>query len=697
AVALAAGLTALLPAGATAVPPTTSPVNVLVLQSDGITGLAGVDINYTSENGSTLDFGTTDANGHVGVKLEDGQTYTFTASYNGTSDTEDEWVANGDNNVDFQTSAVTVTLSDHSGGPLAGGAAAFKSGAYTYWLNPAGASASTTDATGQVVGQLFDGTYDFRMQYNQGTEWSGDLPIAGATTVPFQTGLLSIVYSEDLSFGGPVGDYAWFTKAGTELLPGTMTFHPRGIGIPANTGCKPLSIDAPAAGTTATKTILAAQLADSTGAALSGGQARYQPTGGSINFLGPATDATGSACQVVNGALGNVTVTMGYWNTSSSPKTQDVATNSIFAFQTSAVTVTLSDHLGGPLVGGVVAFRSPTLTGSTNWLKPTGSSATDATGQVVGQLFDGTYDFRMQFNGGTQWTNGVVISGATTVPFQTGLLSFVYSNPLSFGGPLGDSAFFTKSGMELLPGSYNFHPRGIGYPANSGCRPIAIDSPAAGTAATKTIFAAQLADSEGDPLAGGVASYYVSSWQSMGTTDSTGSVCKVLDGAVGNVHVAMVYQGTRQQLPPQNVATNSVFSFQTTDVTVELRDHDGQLINTDDASVAYYAGGWQPAANTDDGVVHFEMLPGSYSFAMTYLGSREQKDSVAIGSSATTVTFRTGQVISDSNTATSYYAGGWKTFTSGMELLPGTWPFAFNDGFPQTNYAIAAGVVNHIH
>ncbi|MGH3079322.1 MAG: hypothetical protein ACRDPZ_14225, partial [Gaiellaceae bacterium] len=42
AVALAAGLTALLPAGATAVPPTTSPVNVLVLQSDGITGLAGV-------------------------------------------------------------------------------------------------------------------------------------------------------------------------------------------------------------------------------------------------------------------------------------------------------------------------------------------------------------------------------------------------------------------------------------------------------------------------------------------------------------------------------------------------------------------------------------------------------------------------------------------------------------------------------
>jgi hypothetical protein len=60
-----------------------------------------------------------------------------------------------------------------------------------------------------------------------------------------------------------------------------------------------------------------------------------------------------------------------------------------------------------------------------------------------------------------------------------------------------------------------------------------------------------------------------------------------------------------------------VFSFQTTDVTVEIKDHSGVLINTGLASAAYYAGGWQPAANTSGGQVHFQMLPGSSSFAMT--------------------------------------------------------------------------------
>jgi hypothetical protein len=37
------------------------------------------------------------------------------------------------------------------------------------------------------------------------------------------------------------------------------------------------------------------------------------------------------------------------------------------------------------------------------------------------------------------------------------------------------------------------------------------------------------------------------------------------------------------------------------------------------------------------------------------------------------------------------------TFNSGMELLPVSTKFKFNDGTPETSYTISAGIVNHIH
>ena len=91
------------------------------------------------------------------------------------------------------------------------------------------------------------------------------------------------------------------------------------------------------------------------------------------------------------------------------------------------------------------------------------------------------------------------------------------------------------------------------------------------------------------------------------------------------------------------------------------------------------------------------MLPGSYSFAMVYNGTRQQLNGVAVSGTSTTVTFQTGEAVSGSNTATSYYAGGWKTFATTGELLPGTYTFHFNDATPNTAYAITAGVVTPIH
>jgi hypothetical protein len=728
---LAAALIAMGPAAVFA---TGDAVSVHVNQSDGSTGLQGVTIHYKCGT-STLNFGTTDANGDAGpVDLPDAASCTLTAIYRNTAAAQTVTISDG-LEVNFQTSAVTVTLTDHNGGPLAGGVASYKSGS-TVYLND---GPSVTDGTGAVTGQLFDGTYDFRMVYNGGTEWQYAVAISGDTTVPFQTGLLSIVYSNSLSYGGPAGDSAFFTKTGTELLPGTYTFHPRGVGYPANSGCRPITIDAPAAGASATKTILAAQLEDSSGNPLSGGDASYYHL--SFHAMG-TTDATGAVCAVVDGALGNTAVAMSY-NGTHQQISQNAATDSIYNFQTADVAVKLEDADGNPLDTGSASYYA------VSWH----TIGDTLGGQVHVQMLPGSYSFAMVYNHTRQQYDGVAVSLPTTdVVFQTGRLTAHFSEPFDW---LNSQFYsFTQPTMEFLPGNINLDLEGCYVPLTI----------TAGDHLVKYGVLAKLTDSTGHALAGGDASAYAGGWHTVGTTDSHGRACAAFDHA--SSAVAMVYNGTRQQIN-QNSTVNSIYNFSTSDVTVELRDSTNTLIDTgtasyyaagwhtigdtsggqvavqmlpgnysfamvyngtreqfngvsvsgtsttvtfqtsdvtvelrdssnaliDTGSASYYAAGWHTIGDTSGGQVDVQMLPGNYSFAMVYNGTREQFNGQAVSGTSTTITFQTSEV--DSATATAYYAGGWKAFTSGMQLLPGTYTFAFSSG-PNAAETITAGVVNTI-
>jgi hypothetical protein len=56
-----------------------------------------------------------------------------------------------------------------------------------------------------------------------------------------------------------------------------------------------------------------------------------------------------------------------------------------------------------------------------------------------------------------------------------------------------------------------------------------------------------------------------------------------------------------------------------------------------------------------------------------------------------------GSVHSDSATCTQYYAGGWRTFTQDMQLLPATYTFHFSDGTPDKAQAVIAGGTTQVH
>ena len=133
--------------------------------------------------------------------------------------------------------------------------------------------------------------------------------------------------------------------------------------------------------------------------------------------------------------------------------------------------------------------------------------------------------------------------------------------------------------------------------------------------------------------------------------------------------------------------------FQTTKVTIQLKDSNGAFM--DSGTVQYRTTGWHSMGSTSGGQVSKELLPGSYTFRMTYTFAHEKKSQDIAADS--TVVFQTGQVHSDSGRCTYYNAGGWHAFTQDMQLLPDTYTFRFKDKPENRSYKITAGKVNHIH
>ena len=131
----------------------------------------------------------------------------------------------------------------------------------------------------------------------------------------------------------------------------------------------------------------------------------------------------------------------------------------------------------------------------------------------------------------------------------------------------------------------------------------------------------ELLDSHGNGLAGGVVSCYQGGWKTLGTTDADGQlISKTLP--LGTYTFAMTYAYGRIE-KTQNIATDSVVTFQTTNVKVQLKDSSGNPLDT--GAVQYNASGWRSFGTTSGGQVTKELMLGTYAFAMTSSSVRKEQ------------------------------------------------------------------------
>jgi 3D (Asp-Asp-Asp) domain-containing protein len=433
--------------------------------------------------------------------------------------------------------------------------------------------------------------------------------------------------------------------------------------------------------TLATGTItVTVQLKDSSGNPLNGGVVQYY-SGGWQAF--GTTDISGQASKQLLPASYSFRMTYAF---ASQDKSQNIAANPTVVFQTTRVTVQLRDSTGALMDTGTVQYYSG------GWRNFGATSG----GQVYKELLPASYSFRMTYGFASQ-DKSQNIAADPTVGFQTTRVTVQLKDSTGALMDAGTVLYYaggwrdfgaTSSGQvnkELLPASYSFRMT-YSFASQDKSQNIAADPTV--VFQTKRVMV-QLKDSTGGLMDTGTVQYYSGGWRDFGAT-SGGQISKELLAA--SYSFRMTY-GFASQDKSQNIAADPAVVFQTTRVTIQLKNSTGALM--DNGRVQYYSGGWRDFGTTSGGQVNKELLPTNYTFRMSYAFASQDKPQNIAGDP--TVVFQTGQVHGDSGSCTHYYAGGWRGFIQDMELLPLAYTFRFNDGTPGTPYTIINGTVTHIH
>ena len=235
---------------------------------------------------------------------------------------------------------------------------------------------------------------------------------------------------------------------------------------------------------------------------------------------------------------------------------------------------------------------------------------TDANGDASAEIFDGSYNFKASIEG-TQEVKNQVISGNSTVNFQTSLATFEAQT--SLGAPLSGVAMHYHAGYwrsvgttdgsgttthEMFSGTYNAK-ASIG--GTSATQSLTVNSPGSVTFyTTKVTVKAEDCDNS-NPISGVDMHYHSGYWRSIGTTGASGESMKEL--FPGNYNFKASIGGTNNT---QNHAVPGDSKTPGMSTTVSFSPTRVEL--TYAGTVQYHSGYWRTVSNPD------YLFPGTYNF-----------------------------------------------------------------------------------
>ena len=368
----------------------------------------------------------------------------------------------------------------------------------------------------------------------------------------------------------------------------------------------------------------------------------------------------------------------------SNDKAQDLSVNPIVVFQTTSTSVQLKNSQGNLMDTGTVQYYSGA------WR----AFGTTTNGVTTKELLPNNYSFSMTYAFASN-NKQQDIGANSTVVFQTVNAAVQLKNSQ---GSLIDQGtvqyysgawrtFGTTSGgvtsKELLPNSYSFSMT-YAYASNNKQQDIGANS----TVVFQTVNAAvQLKNSQGSLMDTGTVQYYSGAWRTFGST-SGGVTTKEL---LPNNYSFMLTYAYASNTKQQDLNSNPTVVFQTVNATVQLKNSQGNLMDT--GTVQYYSGAWRTFGTTKNGAVSLELLPNSYQFSLTYANVSNNKTQ-DVGSNNTvsfSTVLATVNVINTlnnpvNNAVVTYYSGAWRQFGNTVngnatkELLPANLQFRAQSG-----------------
>ena len=387
---------------------------------------------------------------------------------------------------------------------------------------------------------------------------------------------------------------------------------------------------------------------------------------------------------------GNYTFRMIY-AAATNDKQQDIGTNPTVVFSAVNATVQLKNSLGEFVDQGTVQYYF------SSWQ----NLGTTTDGVATKELLPGNYTFRMAYASATNdkqqniGINPTVVFSTVNaaVQLKNSLGEFIDQGTVQYYFSSWQSLGTTSSGVatkELLPANYTFR---MAYASATNDKEQNIGTNA--TVVFQTVnTAVQLQNSQGALIDTGTVQYYFSSWQNFGTTTSGVATKELLPA---NYTFRMSYASATKD-KQQNVGTNPTVVFNSVNAIVQLKNSLGAFI--DQGTVQYYFSSWKTLGSTTNGVAVKELLPGSYTFRMSYETVTNDKvqdisanSTVSFSTVLCTVRVRNSQSQPVDGALISYYFSSWRqigTTVNGevtKELLPANLTFRMNLGTTQQDKA----------